>query len=198
MRKAIQELAGLNQSKSLEQAASSAGILFKLNELLARKPLSAEQVAGYIIDEVPERHDAAHDSVKREVVAALVLGAALPDGMPGALRLRTHRFIRGGWKFFRCVDPKCGHLYPKGEEYCKCGKRTAPLYICRSCGADTLRFRGAHDDPSKAPLLPDDARGNEDEWVLYNLARIEEMSEGGPRTGHRPHHAEARCRQRLV
>ena len=82
----------------------------------------------------------------------MTLGAALPDGTPGALRLRAHRFIRGGWKFHRCVNPDCGRLYPMGEERCGAVNHlTAPLYLCRNCGADYLRLTGDLDaEPLRA------------------------------------------------
>ncbi|MBI2503597.1 MAG: DUF1998 domain-containing protein [Candidatus Latescibacteria bacterium] len=126
---------------------------------------------------MPERKGADPEAVRQEVETALVAGAAIPDGMEGALRLRTHRFIRGGWQFHRCVDPACGKLYPMGEERCSaCGKATAPVYLCRSCGVDTLRFRGG-EDPTAAPLEPNDSRTNEGEWVLYHQERRAEEEE---------------------
>lgn len=175
LRKAAVTLAGLNPSASLEEAASSCAVLFKLNDLLARKPLSLEQIVHAVREEVPERREAAPEAVLREVKAALLVGAALPDGA-GALRLRTHRFVRGGWRFSRCVDPDCGRLHPRGEETCTCGKKTAPLYLCRSCGNDTLRFSG-DENPADAPLSPNDSRSSDGEWILYDRGRIEEITE---------------------
>lgn len=162
---------------SLNQAPVRAAVLFKLNELLAKRPLSLTQLVRAVMDDVPERKKADPAAVREEVSAALVLGAALPDGAPNALRLRTHRFIRGGWKFHRCVDPHCGRLYPKGEQRCACEKPTAPLYICRSCGADVLRFRGNPSDPSQEPLSPNETRGNEAEWILYNRSRLDALTD---------------------
>jgi len=102
---------------------------------------------------------------------ALVLGAALPDGTPGALRLRVHGFIRGGWKFYCCVNPACGRLYPKGEEQCSsCNHRTAPLYLCRNCGADYLRFTG---DFTAGPLQPSADPQDGPEWMLYEPRRFD-------------------------
>jgi hypothetical protein len=172
VRDAVAQLAGLPPGTAVEKAARHAAILYKLNDLLARRPLSIEQMVALVREQVPARSDAEHDEVQREVEAALVIGAALPDGTPGALRLRTHRFVRGGWKFFRCVDPNCGRLYPKGEERCACGKPTAQLCLCRACGIDVLRFKG-NEDPTTAPLESTDSRSNEDEWVLYDRERIE-------------------------
>lgn len=162
----LRRLAGMSNGASLETAARQAAILWKLHELLARKPVSLSGIVATIRSEVPERRDAPIEVLRREVEAALVAGAALPDGTPGALRLRTHRFQRGGWRFFRCVDPACGRLYPMGEERCSCGMATAPLYLCRSCGADVLRFR-SDGEPPELELAPNDTRSSEDEWVLY-------------------------------
>ena len=105
-----------------------------------------------------------------EVEAALTIGAALPDGTPGALRLRAHRFIRGGWQFHRCLNPDCGKLYPMGEEKCSvCHYDTAPLYLCRNCGADYLRLVG---DP-EAPLRPSARPDEGPEWMVYEPGRFE-------------------------
>lgn len=174
--RAAAELAGAAVAPRLEDNTSRAAILFELNDLLARRPQSLQQIVEHIQQKVPARSEAPETQVLAEAKTALLLGAALPDGVPGALRLRTHRFIRGGWKFYRCVDPTCGKLHPKGEEKCVCGKRTAPLYICRSCGADTLRFSG-EDDPEQAPLQPNESRSHDGEWVLYDRNRLEELAD---------------------
>ena len=178
VRQTLAALAGLPSDALLEQSIRAAAILWTLNDLLARRPLSVSGIVERILEEIPQRQGANPEAVRREVEVALVAGSALPDGMVGALRLRTHRFIRGGWKFHRCVDPACGKLYPMGEEHCSvCGKATAPLYLCRSCGADALRFRSEDDDPEDAPLEPNDSRTNENEWVLYNQERHGEGDE---------------------
>ena len=157
----------------LRDAPARAAVLWKLNELLAKRPLSLAGIVDRVMAEVPERGEHDRDAVQAEVEAALVVGAALPDDAPGALRLRTHRLVRGGWRFFRCVDPACGRLYPMGQELCACGKRTAPLYICRSCGTDALRFKG--DEEDSGLLEPNDSRSPEGEWILYDLSRIDEL-----------------------
>lgn len=176
LRDSVARLTGSEASASLEESAQKAAVLYKLNDLLARRPMSIGQIVDHIREHVPYRCDANAVEVRREVEAALVIGAALPDGCPGALRLRTHRFVRGGWKFFRCVDPECGRLYPKGEERCGCGKKTAQLCLCRACGIDVLRFAG-NVDPTHAPLEQTDSRSTEDEWVLYDRTRIEAAAE---------------------
>ena len=170
---ALAALSGGTVREGIEVLARKAGILWKLQELLARLPMSISQIVARIRSEVPERVDADPEAVRREVVAALIAGAAVPDDVPGALRLRTHRFIRGGWRFTRCIDPRCGRLYPMGEGRCECGSLTAPLYLCRSCGADTLRFRSEEPDAEVERLIPNYDRANEGEWFLYDRERFE-------------------------
>jgi hypothetical protein len=83
----------------------------------------------------------------------------------------VHRFIRGGWKFYRCVNPSCGRLFPKGEEQCPtCNHATALLYLCRNCGADYLRFTG---DPEAGPLVPSDDPAAGPEKMLYEPSRFD-------------------------
>ena len=140
-----------------------------LGDLLSKKPLSPGQIVDAVLARVPETAAAEAGAVRRQVDAALVAGAALADG-PDALRLRTHRLIRGGWRFHRCVDSRCGRLYAMGEGLCTCSRATAPLLLCRSCGADALHLVGPK-EPEEAPLQ---ARGGEAdgvEWVLYDRAR---------------------------
>ncbi|MBM4356434.1 MAG: DEAD/DEAH box helicase, partial [Deltaproteobacteria bacterium] len=166
--RAMAELAGLPPETPVDQAAKSAAILWKLNDLLVRKPLSISQIVEELREKVPERAGKPEDAVRMEVQAALVTGAALPDGTPGVLRLRTHRFIRGGWSFHRCINPDCGKLFPFSREECdECGTKTAPLYICRSCGSHTLRFKGDPKRPQDSLLQPHDDPSKEDEWFLY-------------------------------
>jgi Lhr-like helicase len=170
VRTGVATLAGLPSTTPVETSARKAAILWKLNQMLVRRPLSLEDLAEHVRAEVPERAGASQAAVRAEVEAALVIGAALPDETPGALRLRAHRLVRGGWRFFRCVDPDCGRLYPMGQEVCSCGRQTAPLYICRSCGTDTLRFKERDD----GLLQPNDSRANEGEWLFYDQSRIDE------------------------
>lgn len=170
---ALAALAGVAADQPLDALARQAAILWTLNGLLARSPMSVTQIVQVIGDTVPQRAGADPDQVRREVEAALVVGAALPDGTPGALRLRAHRFVRGGWRFTRCVDPACGRLFPMGEDRCQCGHAAAPLYLCRSCGADTLRFREGQSGPEGSALVPNAAATNEGEWLLYDRSRSE-------------------------
>ncbi|MGQ9369061.1 DEAD/DEAH box helicase [Azospirillum sp. ST 5-10] len=169
---------GDDPAVDLAGLAARAGILWMLGDMLARKPMSVEEIAERIIADVPERHGAQPDAVRREVESALAVGAALPDEVHGALRLRTHRFIRGGWRFHRCVDPACGRLHPMGEEECaSCGSPAAPLLVCRNCGADTLRFRPRLADTTdpQAGLAPYNERTRWQEWILYDLARYDDL-----------------------
>jgi Lhr-like helicase len=166
VRKAICELAGVTPTTTLEQVVPKAAILWHLNRILARKPMSTTGLVERILEEIPERKNMDPQEVQAEVELALAVGSALPEGMPGLLRLRTHRFVRGGWRFHRCVDAECGRLYSLGQEECACGKKTAPLLICRSCGADALHFKGPT-DPSSGQLIPYSVSGEGEEWVLY-------------------------------
>lgn len=164
---------------SIESLSRRAAVLWILNELLAKKPMSISQMVQQIKETIPARKDSNSEEVHKEVEAALIIGAALPDGTPGSLRLRAHRFIRGGWRFTRCVDPQCGQLFPMGEEQCSCGHAAAPLYLCRSCGSDTLRFISESDNPEEGILRPNSSRGNENEWVLYDRERFEAGDDEG-------------------
>ncbi|MFV9505159.1 MAG: DEAD/DEAH box helicase [Oscillochloridaceae bacterium umkhey_bin13] len=145
-----------------------------INRWLVRQPLSLEQIAQRVQAEVPGCANTPIATVRAEVAAALIIGAALPDATPGALRLRAHRLIRGGWQFHRCVNPDCGCLYPMGEATCgACGHPTAPLFLCRNCGAHYLRFVGDDpDDPTSGPLRPSTSKTAGSEWMLYEPARF--------------------------
>jgi hypothetical protein len=135
--------------------------------------MSTSQLIDHVRQEVPERSRSAQNDLEREVEAALVIGAALPDGNPGALRLRAHRFVRGGWKFHRCLNPACGKVYPLGEERCSdCNHQTAPLYLCRSCGADYLRVVG---DVEEGPLRPSAVEEDGPEWMICHPEKFDSL-----------------------
>jgi hypothetical protein len=174
VRRALCALAGLPVDTPVGAAAQHSKLLWDLNRLLVRQPLSLEQIAARLRAEVPARANAEPAAFQAEVEAALLVGAALPEGTPGALRLRAHQLIRGGWQFHRCVNPDCGRLYPMGEATCAdCGHPTAPLYLCRSCGAHYLRFVGDDPaDPEANPLRPSAVRSDGPEWMLYDPARF--------------------------
>jgi hypothetical protein len=172
LQQSLAALAGAPPDQPLDALVRRAAILWTLGDRLARRPMSLSQLVSNIADTVPARQSADPEALRREIEAALVVGAALPDGTPGALRLRSHRFIRGGWRFMRCLAPTCGRLYPMGEERCECGARTAPLYLCRSCGADAYRM--ASPEPGKDLLEPFASHHDPDaEWMLYDRARWE-------------------------
>lgn len=176
---ALGKLAGLPAATPPEEAIRKAALLWELNRLLAGKPLSLSRAAKAIIETVPARRGAALDDVRAEVHTALHCGAALTGY--GALALRTHRFIRGGWHFHRCIDPACGRLYPMGEELCECGQRTAPLRICRSCGTDVLGFVGLS-KPEDGPLEPRDGEKADNRWYLYRWTADLDPTDESPET----------------
>ena len=199
VRQALCRLAGLPVETPLEEAARRCRLLWNLNRWLIGSPLSLSQIVELVRREVPARAKADPAAVQHEVESALIAGAALPDGVPGALRLRAHRFIRGGWRFHRCVNPSCGRIYPMGEDRCSCGSPTAPLYICRNCGADYLRFVG---DPTEGVLRPSSSATDGPEWLLYEYGRFgaaveddeeEEADENGGRS--RPRRQAAQPKQ---
>lgn len=179
LREALAVLVSSTPEQPLDVLTHQAAVLWTLNDLLARRPMSVSQIVEQVRQQVPERKTIEPERVRHEIESALVLGSALPDHTPGALRLRAHRFIRGGWRFTRCVDPACGKLYPMGEEQCVCGATAAPLYLCRSCGADTLRFRSGEAGPQAEALRPNASRSNDNEWVLYDRNRFETGDDEG-------------------
>lgn len=170
VRNAVAVMGGRPAETALEAAARGAAALWTLNDLLARKPLSLPQLAEAVQELVPDRRQTSRDAVEAELRTALVAGAALPDGCPGALRLRTHRLLRGGWSFHRCVDRTCGQLYATESGECDaCTLKTAPLYLCRVCGAHALRFCGDSKDPTKTELEPSGDHSADGEWLFYEL-----------------------------
>lgn len=187
VRRALTALAGAPADTSLEEAARRAGILWTMHDLLARKPLSVPGLVAAIAQRVPQRSDMPPEALLAEVQAALVAGAALSDEMPGALRLRAHRFVRGGWQFHRCVGQDCGRLFAQGVDRCPdCDRATPQLLLCRSCGAHALRLFGPADDPTRAPLTVARANQETDEWLVYDgamelLVADEEEGTGGRR-----------------
>lgn len=172
VRKSLCRLAGVPIGSGISEAAQRCRLLWDLNRWLIRRPMSVSQIVAQVQSEVTARNTTSIEAVENEVEAALVLGAALPDGTPGALRLRAHRFLRGGWKFHRCLNPDCGKLYPMGEERCgSCNHSTAPLYLCRNCGADYLRLAG---DLDSGPPHPSADEREQPEWMLYEPKRFDQ------------------------
>lgn len=172
----LRSLCGAGEDVSVEEAAKRCAALWVINERLARKPMSLSDLVNAIAAEVPERQNADRKALRGELELALIVGAALPEKVAGSLQLRAHRFVRGGWRFHRCVDPDCGRIYARGEDQCECGFRAAPLYLCRSCGVDVQRFQSHETKPNQ--LEPFEGRGNEGEWLLYDQNRYGEEAVG--------------------
>ena len=175
LRQAACRLAGVPEATPLAEAARRSRLLWDLGRLLGGRSRSVADLARQIAAEGPGRAQWTEADRIREVQLALRVGALLPEGTPGSLQLRAHGFVRGGWQFHRCVDPACGTLHPKGEGSCvACGKATAPLYLCRHCGADFLRMAGSEE--GAGPLRPFPESGDLDaaegglgrEWLLYD------------------------------
>lgn len=172
--RAAAALSDAPEGSSLGDAAAQARILWDLNDRLSAGPRAVSQLAAEM-REKPERASWDADTVTHEIEAALRIGAALPEGTPGALRLRAHRFVRGGWEFHRCLNLACGKLFPKGESECdRCGTQTAPLYLCRACGADFWFMRGPLDGVGElTPYAGTTGTAGENglaalgEWLLY-------------------------------
>lgn len=160
--------AGASLDVSLEEAVRRCRLLWLLNRWLIRAPMPVSGIVQKLKAEVPEREAVPDATVQREVEAVLIAGASLPEDTLGILRLRAHRMIRGGWKFTRCIEPGCGRLYPKGEERCECGRDTAPLHLCRSCGADYLQLGG---DPASGGMHPWRDGDTGLEWMLFDPER---------------------------
>ncbi|MFY0576327.1 hypothetical protein ACN28S_19955 [Cystobacter fuscus] len=82
VRRTLARLAGLPENTPLERAVRSTRLLWYLNDLLARRPLSLSRIVSELQATVPERRDAPADRVRQEVYAAIVAGAALSDELP--------------------------------------------------------------------------------------------------------------------
>jgi replicative superfamily II helicase len=184
VRKGLCRLAGLSEDHALEEAADMARIIWDLGAWLVSKPMSVSQMVDCVRSRVPQRQDIDPDLIRTEVESALAIGAAIPDQIAGNLRLRAHRFMRGGWSFHRCVNPDCGRLYPMGEEQCvDCGSKTAPLFLCRNCGADYLRFVGDNELKEQSTLQPSSDLSSGGEWLLYEPSRFEDLLDDDPEAG---------------
>jgi ATP-dependent helicase YprA (DUF1998 family) len=177
IRRAVAALSDAADDTPLAEAARRARILWDLNDWLSAGPQSLSELIDRVAQQ-PERAGWDRATLEREVVTALRIGAALPEGTPAALRLRTHRLVRGGWEFHRCLNPDCGALYPKGEEQCaRCGTPTAPLYLCRNCGADFWRMAGSSEGVGELKPFVEANRYAPDndvvpnEWLLYRPER---------------------------
>ncbi|MEI7730993.1 MAG: DEAD/DEAH box helicase [Verrucomicrobiota bacterium] len=168
--RALSASSGVAPTGDLARAARHCRLLWLLNQWLVSRPMSLNQIVDLMLSEIPERRGADRAALRREVEAVLLAGSALPEDAPGGLRLRAHRLIRGGWKFVRCLDRGCGRIYPMGQPVCDCGRQTAPLFLCRNCGADYLRLSG---DPVAGQMQPYSADSADEEWMIYDVARQE-------------------------
>ena len=179
LRKSLANLAGVAEDTPLLEAARRCRLLWDLNYWLSIGARSFPELVNLAQEGNPGRAEWDRDIVQREVELALRIGAALASieqgeqgsKISGALRLRAHRFVRGGWAFHRCLNPECGALYPRGESHCvQCGTATAPLYLCRNCGADFWRMQGGEEGFGELRPFPegaDNADDESEEWVLF-------------------------------
>jgi hypothetical protein len=135
-------LTGVNAGTLEEAWGATALPYLLLNWLRDPRPVSA------IVEELgrrPERAGVPDEELSREVQTALLIGPCLPDNHPLRLRPRVHRFLRGLARFWRCTNPECGRLLDQGIETCeRCGSRSLPLALCRTCGWDF--FIGRQED----------------------------------------------------
>lgn len=172
-------LAGLPESTPLGEAGRRCRLLWDLRIWMGERARSISSLARLLAEQGPGRADWREEDRLREVKLALAIGARLSEDVPGALPLRVHGFVRGGWQFHRCIDPECGTLHPKGESACvKCGRATAPLYLCRHCGADFLRMAGPEEGTGALKPYPEGSGGADSleeaeakEWLLFQPQR---------------------------
>lgn len=177
IRQVLVTLAGLPENTPLDEAIARCRLLWDLNRWLAEGAQPVSRLVNFIRSQVPERADWDDEQIAEEIEICLRVGAAiasLANDTDNALRIRAHRFVRGGWKFHRCVNPDCGALYPRGESQCtECGSATAPLYLCRVCGSDYVRLSGATDGAGELRPYPESYHPTNDEdapneWMLYH------------------------------
>ena len=178
LRTALARLAGLSESPATAEAARRCRLLWDLRKWLGGKARSIPDLVRLSGELIPGRSGWGDEDRRREIEQGLEIGARLPEDLPGSLPLRVHCLVRGGWEFHRCIDPSCGTVHPKGEASCvKCGRPTAPLYLCRHCGADFLRMSGGEDgagalEPYRDDVNVDaDADGAAKEWLLFQPQR---------------------------
>jgi hypothetical protein len=155
LRAALCRLAGVPESTPLAEAGRRCRLLWELRAWLGERARPISSLTRLLAERVPGRSDWREEDRRREIQVALAVGAELPDDTPGALPLRVHGLVRGGWQFHRCIDPACGTLHPKGESACvRCGRPTAPLYLCRHCGADFLRMAARKSPAATSNRIP--------------------------------------------
>ena len=122
----------------------SENILFRTIEDCLVSPRSLEEVTQHLLQSV--RTGADETYLQREVEAYLLLGAKAKIAGQPLIRPKVHIFWRGLQGFYRCTNPKCGHLYTEFMDACEiCKARCLPVEVCRSCGQDF--YRGYPEDP---------------------------------------------------
>lgn len=189
LRRALAMLTDLPEDIPLPELARRSRLLWDLNEWLGKSAKSISSLVNLVQNNGGGRSNWDKDTVSSEVELALSIGAALAasddcGGILGALRMRAHNFVRGGWEFHRCLNPSCGTLYARGETECRiCGTATAPLYLCRNCGAD---FWGLIGNPEGAGAMQpftqapaEDAAFQESEMVQWLLFQKETWKAAG-------------------
>src|SRR5262249_33013550 len=156
LRLALCRLAGVPESMSLADAGRRCRLLWDLRTCLGERAQPISSLTRLLAERIPGRAEWRGEGCRREIQVAFAIGAELPDDSPGSLPLRVHGLVRGGWQFHRCIDPACGTLHPKGETACvRCGRHTAPLYLCRHCGADFLRMVGSEEASGNLEPYPE-------------------------------------------
>ena len=135
--------------------------------------MSTSQIVAQLKAEVPERKDATAEELLRRGRGGAdhrcrVAGrharrpaARAPIGSSGAAGSSTVASTR-----------PAASCYPMGEERCRCHHDTAPLYLCRNCGADYLRLVG---DPEAVRSQPSADRTTAPEWMIYEPGRFESV-----------------------
>jgi replicative superfamily II helicase len=178
LRLALCRLGGVAESTAQGEAGRRCRLLWDLRGWLGERARPISDLTRLLAERVPGRADWREEDRQREIQVALAIGAELPDESPGTLPLRVHGLVRGGWQFHRCIDPACGTLHPKGESACvHCGRPTAPLYLCRHCGADFLRMAGGEEPYGSLEPYPeqlgsaDSFEGEVKEWLLFQPQR---------------------------
>jgi replicative superfamily II helicase len=179
LRVALCRVAGVPEGTPLAEAGRRCRFLWNLRTWLGERARPLDSLTRLLAERVPGRAEWREEERRREIQVALAVGAELPDEAPGALPLRVHGLVRGGWQFHRCIDPACGTLHPKGESACvRCGRPTAPLYLCRHCGADFLRMAGSEEAGGSLEPYPEQPGGADSlggdgmkEWLLFQPQR---------------------------
>lgn len=122
----------------------SENVLFRTIEDCLASPRSLEEVTAHLLKSVRAGTDETY--LQREVEAYLLLGAKAKIAGQPLIRPKVHIFWRGLQGFYRCTNPKCGHLYTEFMDACEvCRARCLPVEVCRSCGQDF--YRGYPEDP---------------------------------------------------